>query len=598
MKKSAKEKMIRAGVVASSGIATGKVIKIDKTQVHIPKYWIYDNQIADEIRRFKQAVMAAKKEIESLKKKLCRIDGQEQITILESHLMMVSDRSLVKETIDRIKTDKINAEWAYEQTVSGVEKLFSQVDDGYFSERQSDLQALSEKVLSRLSGKLDLVPLVPQGMIVVAKELTPVDAIEISKSRPLAFITELGGKAGHMAIVARSLNVPCLVGVEHIFEDVRDGDEVIVDGEKGCVFISPSDDTKKEYEVQLKRQIEQRAILLRRARAKAITRDHHRIHIGANAEWLDDIKSMKLYGAEGVGLFRTEYLFLGRQSLPDEESQFAHYKKILRAFPARQVTIRALDVGGDKLLDPSYIPEFNPALGVRGIRYCFKEKRIFYTQLRALLRASVYGKLRLLFSMVNSLEEVLKIKQVLARVKKDLEEKGERYDSHIPIGIMVETPAAALTMDLFCSEVDFFSIGTNDLTQYTLAVDRDNDEVNHLYDPLHPGHVRLLKRIVDVARANQKPISICGELASDPYYLYFLLGIGLQELSMNAASIPRIKFLLNRMEYTAAHQFVDRLFGMKTAKEINRAMENELSRLYPNWFDPKNHSFTDLGFSL
>lgn len=591
MKKSDKEKNILAGQVASGGIAIGKAMLIDQKHVRIPKYWIHDGQVETEIVRFKRAIFMARREIESLKKKLCRIEGQEQISILESHLMMVSDQSIIQETIDRIRQDKINAEWAYEQAISQIEKVFSQLKDGYFHERQSDMQALAAKVQAHLLGKSRRPGAIPSGMIVVAKELTPVDTIELAKVQPIALVTELGGKTGHVAIVARSLNIPCLVGVDHLLEYVRQSEEIVVDGDRGVVIINPDEETRRQCEQRMTEQREQGTLLLKRAREKTLTVDGYSLHIAANVEWLDDIQTVKACGAEGIGLFRTEYLFLGRDTLPDEETQYQHYKKVLKCFPANPVTVRTLDIGGDKRLDPSYIPEVNPALGVRGIRYCFKEKKIFYTQLRALLRASVHGNLRLLFSMVNSLEEVRKIKQILQRVRKELDERGEKYEDNIPLGIMVETPAAALTMDILSKEVDFFSVGTNDLTQYTLAVDRDYDEVSNIYDPLHPGHLRLLKHVVDMSKAEGKPLSICGELAGDPYYLYLLLGMGLKELSMNAVSIPRVKRLLGDMSYTAAQNFVDRLLELKTARDINRAIEQELSRLFPSTFRLETHSF-------
>ncbi len=589
-----KRSLILKGHVASGGIACGTAVIVDRPKLHIPKYWIHDAQAPAEIARFKRSLQSVKKELESLKQKLCRIDGQEQITILDSHLMMINDPAILQEVFHRIERDKINAEWAYEQAIAHVETLFSQVYDTYFYERKSDLNALAERVLKHLLGESSGFQTPSREGIIVARELTPVQTIELAKFQPLAFVTELGGRNGHVAIVARSLSVPCIVGIEHILDQIKPGDELIVDGEQEQVFVNPKAPLKRRYASAAKSQRKQRVFLLKHSKARAMTRDQQELHILANVEWIDDLKQVKSYGPEGVGLFRTEYLFLGRDVLPDEEFQFSHYKRLVSAFPKQSVTVRALDIGGDKVLDPTYTPELNPALGVRGIRYCFREREIFHTQLRALLRASAYGEMRFLFSMVNSLEELRQIKQALARARKELEEEKIPCADDVPVGIMVETPAAALTMDLFEKEADFFSVGTNDLTQYTLAVDRDNDDVGYLYDPLHPSLLRLLWAVVEGARAANKPLSICGELAGDPFYLYFLVGIGFRELSMNPVSIPKVKYLLHHMDAGMARAFVSNLLSCKTAKDVNRAMVKELSGLFPKWFHAETHSFRNL----
>jgi phosphotransferase system enzyme I (PtsI) len=586
LKKTAGGQVFLKGIVASPGISLGEAYVLEKSIINLPRYWINNKEIPAEISRFHRALEKTRGELERIKDKLCKFEGREQIHILDAYGMILQDEMLTQNTAQSIRNEHINAEWALYKNLDKIKKVFLNVDEAHLKERTSDFDYIGERIVKHLVGKSDdLFKNIPLHSVIVAHDLSPAETAQLIKFKIKGIVTEIGGKTSHTAIISRALEIPAVVGCALITQKAASGDRVIVDGTQGVVVVRPTQKTQREYEINRQHEDAMQRVLLKDIHLPAETKDRYRIRLAANMELLEEIPSVKEHGAEGIGLYRTEFLYLNRKTLPTEEELFQNFKKVLKSIYPNYATIRTIDVGGDKIpASHFYEGETNPALGLRAIRFSFKEKPLFKTQLRAMLRASVYGKLKILFPMITEMEEVRKIKGILEEVKREMEKDKLDYDPNVKIGIMIEVPSSVLIADDLAREVDFFSIGTNDLIQYTLAIDRGNEHVAYLYRPLHPAVLKMLKLTVDAAHREQIEVSVCGEMAGEPLYILILLGFGLNELSMNALSIPRAKRIIRSVEYAAARAILEKTMLMKTASEMEAAIKKELHQLFGGKF--------------
>ncbi len=531
--------------VASSGIAIGQAYIIPSSGTHFPKFWIADKEVPSEISRLKHAIQKSGRQLSVIKDKLCRFQGKEQIQILESHIMLLKDPLLYDNTTQLISDNKINAEWALDKVLSQLKLAFANMRDEYLRERKSDIDYIGKRILKNLMGEQEhgFRQLPYPSTIVIAHDLSPADFAALPRHQLAGVITAFGGETSHMAIMARALEIPAIVGFGDVSSQISEGETIIIDGESCQVISSPG----KLILTKLKRRQRQHQLatqkLLRESHLPAVTIDGYRIQLMANIDIIDEIPMAIEYGAEGIGMYRTEYLFMNRMEFPGEDEQYKLYKSILKMMKGRPATIRTLDIGGDKLFG-NVEEHLNPALGLRAIRLCLKEIELFKTQLRALYRASAHGNLKILFPMISSVDELRQIHTIIHEVRRELHREKIKIKAHVPIGIMIEVPSAAIVADQMARDVNFFSIGTNDLIQYTLAIDRTNEQVSYLYQPFHPAILRLLHMTATAARQAQIDITMCGEIAGDPRYITPLLGLGLNALSMNAFSIPRVKKLV------------------------------------------------------
>ncbi|HEY6007726.1 MAG TPA: phosphoenolpyruvate--protein phosphotransferase [Geobacteraceae bacterium] len=581
------ETRLLQGVGASPGIAIGPVSITDRSRVAVVESQILPEEVPAEVTRFNDARQKALEELHALKEQIAGQKGPEHLYVLDTHLLILEDALLARETVDCIENEKINAEAALKRTLRKFQEFFAGIDDEYLRERSSDVEIVIERILRHMVGH-QLAPLcdVEGKAIIVAHDLSPADILQIDKEKVVGFVTDLGGKTSHSAILARALEIPAVVGLERITRDVRPGDTLIIDGAAGLVVVNPDQQTFRDY-----LQRKQRYEYLERELAKlrdlpAETTDGHRMILKGNAEFIEEVPSIKGHGGEGVGLYRTEMLFLNRTSLPGEEEQYTAYAAFVREMAPHPVTIRTIDVGGDKFVtDLNLADELNPALGLRAIRLSLRQPETFKVQLRAILRASAEGQVRIFFPMVSGVAEIREVKALLEEAKCELRAAGIPFDDHIRIGIMIEIPSAVLIADLLAREVDFFSVGTNDLIQYSLAIDRTNEHLSHLYEPLHPAVLRALKMVVDAAHAAGIDACICGEMAGEPEYLPILLGLGFDELSMNAVSIPRVKKILRRCSRQEVELLVHRALHFATAAEVEAFLKGEIAAHYSDSFD-------------
>jgi len=480
----------------------------------------------------------------------------------------------------------VNTEWALQITLDKISEAFDAIEDEYLKERKEDIKHVVERIIRNLVGReLRKIADLEEEVIVVAHDLSPADTIQLNLQRVIGFVTDVGGKTSHTAIVSRSLEIPAVVGLEDITTYVVGGETIIVDGTEGMVIVEPSQATIKTY--QLKRQhyryLERE--LLKYSLLTAETQDGHHLTLQANIELIEEIPAVIQYGAEGIGLYRTEYLYLNRKTLPDEEEHFQIYKRLVEEMVPYSVTIRTLDLGGDKFSSHIELADqVNPAMGLRAIRFCLMKPDIFKTQLRGILRASAYGQVKILLPMISGVEELREAKVILEDAKRELRSSGVAFDPEIPLGVMIEIPSAAITADIIGREVDFFSIGTNDLIQYSLAIDRVNKYVSYLYEPLHPAIVRNIKGVVDFAHEEEIEVGICGEMAADPLYTLIFLGLGLDELSMHPLAIPRVKKVLRRSTRTDGEHLLKEVLQFTTAKETEHFIRDQMAERFPEDF--------------
>jgi len=568
------------GIPASPGIAIGKAYILEKENFCILEYRIKKEEVEKEIKRFKEAVEESKKQILELKERVKEKIGEKEAYIFQSYLSILEDPLLIEGTIEKIKREKVNAETALRQVYKSFPEKFKVVQLEFMQERFRDVEDVAERVMRNLlkSPILSLSHL-EENIIVVAYDLAPSDTASMDKEKVLGFATDIGGRTSHTAIMARALEIPAVVGLRDVTKKVKPGTTIIVDGDRGRVIINPTPAQIKKYEERKRKFLAYRETLETLKPLPAQTLDGREIELAANIAGPEEVDLAVKNGAEGIGLYRTEYLYMNRTSLPTEEEQLQAYAAVAEKVAPHSVIIRTLDIGGDKFLSPLSVPkEINPFMGWRAIRLSLELVEIFKTQLRAILKASRYGKVKVMFPMVSSLEEVKKANQILSEVKKELEKEGFSFSNPIEVGIMIEVPSAAIMADVLAKEVDFFSLGTNDLIQYTLAVDRVNEKVAHLYQPLHPTILRLIDNVIKAAHRENIWVGACGEMASDPLGMAVLLGLGVDELSVAPTSILEIKKVIRNLSWEETQRLASHLLKLSTSQQTRRYLGTKLGR--------------------
>jgi phosphotransferase system enzyme I (PtsI) len=574
------------GIGASPGIVIGKAYLLERFKARLPQKRIGRERVEEEVKRFLRAIQESEDQLREIKEKILDPEVRKHSFILDVHSMILKDEMLLQDTVDTIRKKNVNAEWALDLILEKLDAAFKAIEDEYLRERRSDLHYVAARIFRNLLGKKhDDITKIKGKVIVVAHDLSPADTLQMNLEHVAGFITDIGGKVSHTAILSRSLGIPAVVGVEMATSLINGGDPLIINGETGEVVINPTEEVSQSFLERKRRTKPIGREILKYASLAAETRDGIRVHLQANIEMVEEIPSAKMHGAEGIGLYRTEILYLNRKDLPTEEEHFETYRGLLESIYPATATIRTLDIGGDKFL-PNYSKnnELNPALGLRAIRFSLKETEIFKTQLRGILRASVYGKLKILLPMISGIEEVRQAKAILEEVKKSLAKAKIPFDEEIPIGAMIEIPSASDIADILAREVNFFSIGTNDLIQYALAVDRINEHVSYLYEPLHPAVLRIIRWVVRSGHEAGIPVAICGEMAAEPVYAVVLLGLGLDEFSMNPVSIPKVKKVLRKASFEEARSLVEQLFQFPTASEIECFVRDWMTERFPGDF--------------
>jgi phosphotransferase system enzyme I (PtsI) len=576
------------GTPVSSGIAIGRAYLLERDKIHVTKRQVKPEHAEREAARFKNAVRNAVDELSRIKESIPDDEVRRHAFIIDAHLLMLQDEYFSGDVVEIIRKQHVNAEWALEIVVSKFLSSFEKVEDPYLRERGQDLNHIYERLLSTLvKGKTSGVNAkgVRGKVILVAPDLSPADTIQIDLHKISGFVTDVGGRTSHTSIVARALEIPAVVGLASATAIARTNDPMIIDGDEGVVIINPAPEAQKAYLAKQARLNAQRKEFLRIAKLKAETKDGFKIKVGANIELLAEMDIVERYGADGIGLYRTEYIYLSRKTLPTEMDHYHIYRKLAENRTVKYTTIRTLDLGGDKFASKIEVPkEINPAMGLRAIRLCIKEVEIFKAQLRGLLRASVFGPLRVLFPMVSGIDEVKKAKAVLAECMEELRSQDIPFNEQLKVGIMIEVPSTTMITDLLAKEVDFFSIGTNDLIQYTLAIDRINEYVSYLYEPLHPAVLRMIKKTVEDAHAGRIEVSLCGEMAGEPLYAPILLGLDLDEVSMNAYVIPRVKKIIRGLGHSYCRDLLKEILSKESAKESEQLLKKEMAAMFPEDF--------------
>ncbi|MEW6439481.1 MAG: phosphoenolpyruvate--protein phosphotransferase [bacterium] len=578
----AREKRIW-GIGASPGIAEGKAYLLTRTRAKFNKRYVTREHVDREIKRVREALEKSKTDLRKIKETLTHEAVHDHIFILESHLMILEDPMLLDAVSDTIATERKNAEWALISTFDGLKRSFNGSENEYLRERKSDFDYLCSWILKHLGGRSEeSLRLIKDRVIVVSHYLSPADAAQMDREKVLAFVTDIGGKTSHTAILARAMKIPAVVGAEKATQEIQAGDRIILDGMEGLVVVNPTRETLEQSRKRKTRYGNLERNLLKERELPAETLEGRRIQLTANIEMAEEANSVLEYGAEGIGLYRTEFLCLSQGKIPTEEEHFSVYRSVVERVAPHPVNIRTFDFGSDKSPNVySLRQESNPALGLRSIRYCLKEVGIFKDQLRGILRASHYGRVRILFPMVSGLWELQRAKEIYREAKEEVKRKGFPFDPKVEIGIMVEVPSAALIADVLAREVDFFSVGTNDLIQYCMAIDRVNKEVAYLYEPLHPSILRILKFVVEAGRAAGIHVGMCGEMASDPRYIFVLLGFGFDQLSMVSSMVPWVKRIIRSSRYEEARALVESMLQSSHGKENEKLLSDWMRDRFP-----------------
>jgi phosphotransferase system enzyme I (PtsI) len=562
--------IVLTGIDASPGICIGKAYLVDIEGVDVvKKYFISEDDVQDEIKRFKSAVNKAKQQLLTIITNAPE-ELRDHTYILETHKVLLKDKMLYGKTIETIKNEKVNAEWALKKVVSDLKSMFKNMSDSYLKERATDIVYVSDHIMRNLVGaETKKIADIDKRVILVANDLSPAEASQINLERIKGFVTDRGGKASHTSIIARTLEIPAVMGLGNATNIIKNDDLIIIDGTVGTVIIHPTEETLLESGVRGAKYEELKAAITRDSHIQAETADGFQLKVMGNIELPEEVVSVIDYGGDGIGLYRTEFQYLSSPSLPNEYELFDKYKDVVEVIAPKPVTIRTLDINGDKAFsnNPDYV-EANPALGLRAIRYCLKNPDVFRTQLRAILRAAAFGNVRILIPMISSYEEVIETKRILDEVADALDKEGTLFNRNVELGIMIEVPSAVIIADVLAGEVDFFSLGTNDLIQYSLAIDRGNRHVAHLYHSLHPAIIRMIKRVADVVRDKEIKLFMCGEMAADPINMPILLGLGIDELSMNPQSIPAVKSMIRALKVEDARAFMKDVFKQNTASGV------------------------------
>jgi len=567
-----KIEVVVQGISASQGIAYGQVFVFIQSDVEVPNYQVDPEKRIAEVARFEKALLATRQQITKIKGEVEKNLGPEEAAIFDAHLLVLEDQALIGETIREFETTGRNIETCFNQVSSRYIQAFSEIDDEYLRERAGDIRDVAQRVLQNLLGQTEnSLSRLADKRIIVANDVSPSDSVSIDRSAALALVTDSGSRTSHAVIMARSMKVPAVVGVRDLTGRVRNGDWAIVDGYDGVVILNPSEGTLFRYGKIQERKKTFETRLLKANDQPAVTLDGVEVALMANIERVDELKAVKDFRAEGIGLFRTEYLFLNSARIPTEQEQFQAYTAVAEALAPHPVIIRSLDLGGDKPMtgNPHLFPkEDNPFMGFRAIRFCLVHTDIFKDQLRAILRASASGKVRLMYPMISGADELAKANVILEECKAELKARGQPFDAALEVGAMIEIPSAAATADILAKDCAFFSIGTNDLIQYLLAIDRVNDRIAHLYEPTHPAVIRTVKQVVDEAHKRKVPVSVCGEMAGDPVFAPLLLGLGVDSLSMSPAWLPSVKYLVRAMTMKDAKALAKEALTMSSPKEI------------------------------
>lgn len=563
------------GIPASPGIVFGKALVLKEEKIVLDTQKISEEQVEAEVARFYAGREAAVEQLNSIHQRALKSLGEEKAAIFEGHLMILEDEELEEEIIDYLRSNKVNASMAASKIIDQQVEMLSEIDDEYLKERAGDIRDIGNRLIKNILG-MHIVDLgdITEESILVAYDLTPSETAQLNLEKVLGFITDIGGRTSHTSIMARSLELPAIVGTNDVTARVNTGDYLILDAVNNRVYVNPTQAEIDELKTLEAKLAEEKAELAKLKDLPAVTLDGHKVDVVANIGTIRDCEGAHRNGAEGVGLYRTEFLFMDRDQLPSEEEQFIAYKEVVEAMEGRLVVLRTMDIGGDKELPYLNLPkEMNPFLGWRAVRIALDRREILHAQLRAVLRASAFGKLAVMFPMIISVEEIRELKSVLETLKAELRAEGKAFDENIQVGVMVETPSAAVNAKFLAKEVDFFSIGTNDLTQYTLAVDRGNELISHLYNPMSPSVLGLIKQVIDASHAEGKWTGMCGELAGDERATLLLLGMGLDEFSMSAISVPRIKKLIRHVNYQEVKALADEALQKPTAAEIEQLIQ-------------------------
>jgi phosphotransferase system enzyme I (PtsI) len=574
------------GIGVSPGIAVGKALVLEMRRPRAKREVLDPARIPLEVSRLQQALETSRRQILEIQERIAREIGPQYARIFDAHLLILEDRLLVEEVTARIRDQQVNVEYAVQEVLEPIRQALSRVEDGYLRERRTDVDDVGDRLLRNLLGQRASFPVERPGeTIVFAHDLSPSDTVQLHKEAILGVATETGGRTSHSAIMARSLEIPAVVGVEEICAHVRNQDPVILDGIEGLVILAPDRETLAHYHAR-RQQLEYAGRALHKLGAlPAETQDGYRVRVTANIEFPEELSAVRAHGAEGIGLYRTEFLYLNRPDLPAEAEHVAVYRAVAAEMHPRPTIIRTLDFGGGKLASAIQLAaEENPSLGLRAIRLCLHRPDLFRTQLRAILRASAFGTLRIMYPMISGVAELRAANAILEEVKAELRSQGIAFDPEIQVGAMIEIPSAAVTADLLAREVDFFSVGTNDLIQYALAIDRINEQVAYLYEPLHPAVLRMLRNVVSAAHNEGIWVSMCGEMASDPLHGLLLVGLGFDELSMTPGSIPLLKRIIRSVTYGQAAEAAQRVFGCATAQEVERLLRQEMRERFPEYF--------------
>lgn len=573
------------GIGVSPGIAIGRALVIEARRPRAKREVLDPSHVPAEIARLTKALEDTRRQITEVQGRIAREVGAQYSRIFDAHLLILEDRLLAEETVKYIQAQQVNAEYAVQEVLEPVRQAFSRIEDGYLRERRSDVDDVGDRILRNLLGQRPTIHVERPGeTILVAHDLTPSDTAALQRESILGVVTETGGRTSHSAIMARSLEIPAVVGVESVCGHVKNQDTVILDGLEGLIIVAPDREILGHYHARKQHLDYLGRTLHKLGSLPAETVDGYRVRVTANIEFPAELAQAKAHGAEGIGLYRSEFLYLNRPDLPAETEHFAVYRAVAEDMQPRPTIIRTLDFGGDKLASAIHLAtEENPSLGLRAIRLCLHRPEMFRGQLSAILRASAFGPLRIMYPMISGVAEVRAANALLQEVKAGLTDAGIPFDKTIQVGAMIEIPSAAVIADLLAREVDFFSVGTNDLIQYALAIDRVNEQVAYLYEPLHPAVLRMLRTVVSAAHNEGIWVSMCGEMAGDPLYSLLLVGLGFDELSMTPASIPLVKRIIRSITYSQAADLGHRLFGCATAQEVERLLRQEMRSRFPEY---------------
>lgn len=579
------------GIGASPGVCRGKVFVLGKGIPHVSKKAISEDEVPAEIDRVERAIAETMRQIVDIQQKVATSVGLHEASIFDAHLLILQDAALLNEVSRVIKEQKVNAEFAFQCAVAKYSEALAKVSDEFLRERAADMRDVAARVLNNLLGRHSEAEIreLTEPCILVAHDLSPSITAQLNKNIVLGFATDIGSQTSHTAIMARSLRIPAVVGLKTITDELISGEDALLDGYNGVIVINPTNQTLFEYGQLVRRKATLEEKLREVIALPAVTLDGKRIPILANIERASDADAVLASGAEGVGLFRTEYLFINRESLPTEDEQYMSYRQVVAALKPRAVVIRTLDLGGDKFVSHLELaPELNPFLGWRAIRFCLQQPDVFCTQLRAILRASADGRVKMMYPMISSVDEVEQANAFVDKCKAELRARGVPFDENIEIGGMIETPSAALVADILARRLKFFSIGTNDLIQYTIAADRTNERVAHLYEPTHPAILRLIKTTVDAAHARNILVGVCGEMASDPVLVPLLLGLGVDELSTAPGLVAQVKYVIRNLKLSEARALADNALRSESAGEILVQAQQFLKVIAPQLYEEKN----------